>query len=89
VTHLPDQSSRPPRIAFAVPRKVGPAVRRNEIRRCVRARLLERARDPQRGVPSGAYLVSVAHSGAGLDGRTAADLVDRCLDRLFADGSPR
>jgi ribonuclease P protein component len=82
VTHLGDPTARPPRVAFAVPRKVGPAVVRNRIRRCVRARLAQRARDPERGLPAGAYLISVSASGAGLDGPAAADLVERCLDRL-------
>jgi ribonuclease P protein component len=89
VTHLDDPTACPPRVAFAVPRKVGPAVVRNRIRRCVRARLVERARDPQRGLPAGAYLVSVHPSGAGLDGPAVADLVERCLDRLGPHGSAR
>jgi len=72
-----------------VPRKVGPAVVRNHIRRCIRARLLERARDPRRGLPAGAYLVSVSATGAGIDGPGAADLVERCLDRLATPRAPR
>jgi len=89
VTHLSDPTACPPRLAFAVPRKVGPAVVRNRIRRCVRARLLERARDPERGLPAGAYLVSVSAAGASIDGPRAADKVERCLERLAAPRDPR
>jgi ribonuclease P protein component len=89
VTYLDDPTARPPRVAFAVPRKVGPAVVRNRLRRCIRARLAQRARDPERGLPAGAYLVSIGASGAGLDGPAAADLVERCLDRLTTPRSPR
>jgi ribonuclease P protein component len=89
VIHLADPAACPPRVAFAVPRKVGPAVVRNRIRRCVRARLVERSRDPERGLPPGAYLVSVGAAGAGLEGRAVADLVERCLDHLAQSRSPR
>jgi len=65
-----------------VPRKVGNAVVRNRIRRCVRARLLDRARDDGRGIRPGAYLVTVRPDAAGLDGPEVADLVEGCLDRL-------
>lgn len=85
VIHLaanPYAPAQPPRIAFAVPRKVGTAVVRNRIRRCVRGRLLQRVRDPHRGVAPGAYLVTVRAEAAGLDGADVADLVDACLDRL-------
>jgi ribonuclease P protein component len=87
VTFLPagdGDHDHPPRVAFAVPRKVGPAVARNRIRRCVRARLLERARDPRRSLAPGAYLVSVGPAAAGLDGSVVADAVEACLDGLDA-----
>jgi ribonuclease P protein component len=57
-------------------------VARNRIRRCVRHRLLERSRDPQRSLEPGAYLVTVRPEAAGLDGPAVADLVEQCLDRL-------
>jgi ribonuclease P protein component len=85
VIHLPadpESLDHPPRIAFAVPRKVGDAVVRNRIRRCVRGRLLERVRDSRRGVAPGAYLVTVRPDAAGLDGPEVADLVESCLDGL-------
>ncbi|MCD9624448.1 ribonuclease P protein component [Rhabdothermincola salaria] len=85
VIHLPDDPEAPaqhPRVAFAVPRKVGNAVVRNRIRRCVKGRLLQRVRDPRRGVAPGAYLVTVRPEAAGLGGPEIADLVEGCLDRL-------
>lgn len=78
----PDASPEPPRVAFAVPRKVGNAVTRNRIRRCLRGRLLDRVREHDGGLPSGAYLVTVAPEASGLDARSVADLVEGCLDDL-------
>lgn len=55
----PDRSAgppAPPRVAFAVGRKVGSAVVRNRVRRRLRAAMVDAARD-QRLRP-GAYLVS-------------------------------
>ncbi len=40
VTHLPDGST-PPRVAYSVGRRVGPAVVRNRVKRRVRAVLAE------------------------------------------------
>ena len=82
VTVLPPSSPtvEPPRVAFAVPRAVGPAVVRNRLRRQVRAHLVERRRDDR--FPSGAWLFAL-HPEAVAAGRTAllAD-VDDCIDRL-------
>jgi ribonuclease P protein component len=80
----PDAPPEPPRVAFAVPRKVGNAVTRNRIRRCVRGRLADRVRDRDGGLPSGAYLVTVGPEAAGLDARSLAHLVEGCLDDLEA-----
>lgn len=77
--------AEPPRLAFAVPRKVGGAVERNRLRRAVRGRLVERARDPLRAFPPGAYLVTVRPDAAGLPPAQVADLVEGCLDRLGGD----
>ena len=73
----PPSTHEPPRVAFAVPRKVGTAVVRNRLRRQVRSHLGARA-----GMPSGAYLVALA-PGAASKGRdqVLSDL-DACLDRL-------
>jgi ribonuclease P protein component len=84
VTYLPATAAtaaEPPRIAFAVPRKVGTAVVRNRLRRQVRAHLATNAA-AQGTLAPGAYLVAL-RPGAGDHGRDQllAEL-DRCLDRL-------
>lgn len=74
-------SAQPPRIAFAVPRKVGTAVIRNRLRRQVTAHLATPVEDGPRLAP-GAYLVALRPGAADLDRRELLDDVDRCLDRL-------
>ena len=80
----------PPRIAFAVPRSVGPAVVRNRLRRQVRAHLADRRRVSADRLPSGAWLFAVQPSAASADrARVIAD-VDDCIDRLLdTDGAGR
>ncbi len=89
VTHLPsDPAARPqpPRVAFAVTRKVGTAVVRNRLRRQVRAHLAARQRSG-RSLPPGAYLVALRPGAADHDSdRLLADL-DRCLDRVSGQAS--
>ena len=84
VTYLPASTTtiaEPPRIAFAVPRKVGTAVVRNRLRRQVKAHLASPAADASALAP-GAYLVAI-RPGAGDVARTQLLTdVDRCLDRL-------
>ena len=60
VTHLapPGPNDDPPRVAFAIGRRVGPAVVRNRVRRRLRSILRGLADDPAQ-LPRGAYLVSV------------------------------
>lgn len=65
VTAVAADDGTPPRVAFAVGRRVGPAVVRNRVRRRLRAALQEV------GPPAGAYLVGA--------GRSAADLPFREL----------
>ena len=52
-----------PRVAYAIPRIVGPAVVRNRIRRRLRAIAVDLDRRPQ-GVPVGDYLVRVSPGAA-------------------------
>jgi len=60
VTWLPDaDAGTPPRVAFAVGRRVGSAVTRNRVRRQLRAATAEIAR----GLPPGAYLVAYRGTG--------------------------
>ena len=60
VTHLPTPltGDEPPRVAYAIGRRVGGAVERNRVRRRLRAAWRALAAEPGT-VPSGAYLVSV------------------------------
>lgn len=88
VTHLPASGSAvadPPRLAFAVPRKVGTAVVRNRLRRQARAHLARRQASPE-GLAPGAYLVALAPGAADEDTATLLADLDRCLDRVT---SPR
>ncbi|MHB1930151.1 MAG: ribonuclease P protein component [Acidimicrobiales bacterium] len=56
VAHVPGDPTEPPRVAFAVGRKVGGAVARNRVRR----RLCALVRDPDLPLPAGAYLIGAA-----------------------------
>jgi ribonuclease P protein component len=60
VTHLASSTAidTPPRVAFAIGRRVGPAVARNRVRRRLRSILRDLATEPGR-IPGGAYLISV------------------------------
>lgn len=54
-SYLPDTEATPPRVAFAIGRKVGPAVVRNRLRRQIRAVLAEAGTSPGAMAP-GSYL---------------------------------
>jgi ribonuclease P protein component len=58
VTALLVDDGRPPRVAYAIGRAVGPAVVRNKVRRRLRAVAADLA------LPSGAYLISATPSAA-------------------------
>jgi ribonuclease P protein component len=61
MTFLPGESSVPPRVAYAVGRRVGPAVVRNRVRRRLRAAALAHRSELQ---PGGAYLFGAAPAAA-------------------------
>lgn len=84
VTHLPDGST-PPRVAFAVSRRVGPAVVRNRVRRRLRALVGEIA-GPTGQLPPGpgAYLVSVRPEAARATYGELGDALRGALARLAA-----
>ena len=56
IAHVPGDPAEPPRVAFAVGRKLGGAVARNRVRRRLRALL----RDPSVPLAPGAYLIAAA-----------------------------
>jgi ribonuclease P protein component len=76
----------PPRLAFAIPRKVGSAVVRNTIRRRVRGHLIERQRIDGFSLASGAYLLAFRPGAAEESRESLLASVDRCLDRVAGSG---
>lgn len=61
MTFLPGDPAVPPRVAYAVGRRVGPAVVRNRVRRRLRAATLAHRAELQ---PGGAYLFGAAPAAA-------------------------
>ena len=85
VVHLPGTGQV--RVAFAIGRKVGPAVVRNRLRRRLRAA----ARDLDRstgGLPTGAYLIMLRPEAAGSTYRELHDDLARAITSATA-GAPR
>lgn len=88
VVHLP--AAGDVRVAYAIGRKVGPAVVRNRLRRRLRAavRDLDRSRG---GLPSGAYLISLRPEAARRSYRELHRDLDHALSTVtappFRDGS--
>ena len=62
MTFLPGDPSFPPRVAYAVGKRVGPAVVRNRVRRRLRAATRAHRDELQ---PGGAYLIGAAPAAAG------------------------
>ena len=73
----------PPRVAFALPRKLGPAVARNRVRRQVQAHL----RTVAPSMASGAYLFTLKPGSAELERAALLHEVDTCLARLLPRAS--
>ena len=82
LVHLADRSDEPtpPRVAFAIGRRVGKAVVRNQLRRRLRAVFAEDA--AAGSVPPGAYLVLAQPAAAALSYPELRDHVRRALSRL-------
>lgn len=86
VAYLPGDAAEPPRVAFAVGRKVGGAVVRNRLRRQLRALV----RDPDLPLPAGTYLIAAAPAAAGASsGQLAHDLGEALRRVLAAVRTPR
>ena len=91
ITFAPDPPDRgdPPRVAFAIPRRVGPAVVRNRIRRRIRSALRTLMDTSPTSVPLGAYLISVR---PGAHTSTYEELsidVQQALSKLERSSRPR
>ena len=69
------------RVAYAIPRIVGPAVVRNRIRRRLRAIVVDLDRRPQ-GVPAGDYLIRVMPGAADVDFAAMHRLTTEIVDEL-------
>jgi ribonuclease P protein component len=77
MTFLPGDPAVPPRVAYAVGRRVGPAVVRNRVRRRLRAAAQARRADLQ---PGGAYLFSASPAAATVPFAE----IDAAMGRLLA-----
>jgi ribonuclease P protein component len=83
-SYLPDIDSTPPRVAFAIGRKVGPAVVRNRLRRQIRAVLHEQQQLGQ--VQAGSYLFGAHPSILDLDFPAVREEVIEMLHGAHAVG---
>lgn len=75
---MPGNSAEPPRVAYTIGRRVGPAVVRNRLRR--RLRMLMRRAAPH--LRPGAYLIAAAPEAAALTYAELEDLVLRIVKSL-------
>jgi ribonuclease P protein component len=80
VSWIPGEPTVPARVAFAVGRKVGPAVERNRVRRRLRALI----RETPTTVPAGAYLIGVAPGATRLSYAELGVALDEALDKVAA-----
>ena len=64
MTYLPGNEGDPPRVAYAIGRHVGGAVERNQLRRRLRAVLVDLARRGE--VAPGTYLIGASPAAAGM-----------------------
>jgi ribonuclease P protein component len=72
----------PPRLAFAIGRRVGHAVERNRLRRRLRAIFAELANQAGGPLPPGAYLVGCQVGATGLTYQELREHVSRALTRI-------
>jgi ribonuclease P protein component len=72
----------PPRLAFAIGRRVGHAVERNRLRRRLRAIFADLAHQGPAALPPGAYLVGCQVGAAGTTHEELREHVSRALTRI-------
>lgn len=82
VTFVADGPNGPPRVAYAVGRRVGSAVRRNRLRRRLRAVVADLAPEMR----PGAYLVGAAPAAADLPFGELKAVVSQALTTVSEDG---
>jgi ribonuclease P protein component len=87
VTFLPETSGRaePPKFAFAVGRSVGSAVRRNLVRRRLRAIVRELVTQPSSPVESGTYLVAVGPDAGVVSYGELRSIVEAAIETIGSD----
>lgn len=73
-------ATAPPRVGFAVPRAVGPAVVRNRVRRRIRGVLTDRT--AHRELPGGSWLFIVRPPAGSWTSSQFAEVVDRAVARV-------
>lgn len=78
VTFLADGAELPPRVAYAVGKRVGSAVVRNRVRRRLRAAVTQRHQGAP--LPSGAYLVGAGSDAARCSWTDLDDHLNRAMD---------
>jgi ribonuclease P protein component len=84
VTWGADSRPVPPRVAFAIGKKVGSAVRRNRIRRQLRAIVHQQAVNLRRGV----YLIGVSPGTSETTFAELSSMFARALDHIHATDAP-
>jgi ribonuclease P protein component len=82
VTWLADSGATAPRVAFAVGRRVGTAVRRNRLRRRLRAVVADQAPT----LPPGAYLIGAGPAAAEMTNEELRSIVSRAVTALAEEG---
>lgn len=84
VTFVETASTDPPRVAYAVGRRVGGAVERNRLRRRLRAVMSELGAE----LVPGAYLVEAAPEAASRPYGELQEIVSRAVEDLVGEGRP-
>lgn len=82
VTFVAGTSNAPPRVAYAISRKVGGAVVRNRLRRRLRAIVAR----PDRAWPSGDYLIAVRPEAAALSFDELREHVTQAMEAAGGKG---
>jgi ribonuclease P protein component len=78
----PEAQAEPPKVAFAVGRQVGKAVRRNRVRRQLRSIMRELVARPETPVGPGTYLVSARPGVTTLSYQELKSTVEAALEQI-------